>query len=71
MAGTLDGGMPEDVEIRIARDDELEAVLATARERGAEHVTVHTSAESIRIYAPHGFEPNEPLLWTDSAIAER
>jgi len=49
----------------------VEAVLATARARGAEHVTVHTSADSIRMYARHGFQPNERLLWADSSIAER
>lgn len=49
----------------------VEAVLATARERGAEHVTVHTSADSIRMYARHGFQPNDRLLWADVSIAER
>lgn len=49
----------------------VEAVLATARERGAEHVTVHTSPGSIRMYARHGFQPNERLLWADSSVAER
>jgi len=49
----------------------VEAVLATARARGAEHVTVHTSADSIRMYARHGFERSERLLWADSSIVER
>ncbi|GAA5212688.1 GNAT family N-acetyltransferase [Microbacterium kyungheense] len=49
----------------------VEAVLATARARGAEHVTVHTSAGSVRMYARHGFQPNDRLLWADASIAER
>jgi len=49
----------------------VEAVLATARERGAEHVTVHTSPDSVRMYTRHGFQPNERLLWADSSITER
>jgi GNAT superfamily N-acetyltransferase len=49
----------------------VEAVLATARERSVEHVTVHTSADSIRMYARNGFRPNERLLWADSALTER
>ncbi|MFD4958674.1 GNAT family N-acetyltransferase [Microbacterium sp. NPDC058389] len=49
----------------------VEAVLATARARGAEHVTVHTSADSVRMYARHGFAPNARLLWADSSITER
>lgn len=47
----------------------VEAVLATARERGAEHVTVHTSPGSIRMYARHGFQPNDRLLWADGSLA--
>jgi len=40
----------------------VQAVLATARERGAEHVTVHTSADSIGMYARNGFEKHDRLL---------
>ena len=49
----------------------VEAVRRTARERGAEHVTVHASPESARMYARHGFRPNDRLLWADAAIDER
>jgi GNAT superfamily N-acetyltransferase len=48
----------------------VEAVCATARERGAEHVTVHASAESVRMYARHGFRTSDRLLWADAALAE-
>jgi GNAT superfamily N-acetyltransferase len=47
----------------------VEAVCATARERGAEHVTVHASAESVRMYARHGFRTSDRLLWADAALA--
>ena len=49
----------------------VEAVRVTAQERGAEHVTVHASPESARMYARHGFRPNDRLLWADAAIDER
>ncbi|ACQ78502.1 GCN5-related protein N-acetyltransferase [Beutenbergia cavernae DSM 12333] len=46
------------------------AVLATALERGAEHVTVHASPSSVRMYARHGFAHSDRLLWAEAAIAE-
>ena len=49
----------------------VEAVRATAFERGAEHVTVHASAESVRMYARHGFRTSDRLLWSDAALTER
>lgn len=41
----------------------VDAVLATASGYGAEHVTVHATAESARLYARHGFRENPRLLW--------
>ncbi len=41
----------------------IEAVLATAAERGAEHVTVHASERSVELYARHGFRHSHRLLW--------
>lgn len=49
----------------------VRVVLETAAERGAEHVTVHASPESARMYARHGFRANARLLWADAAAAER
>lgn len=49
----------------------VQAVLATAAARGVEHVTVHASPESARMYARHGFRANDRLLWADAAVAER
>ena len=49
----------------------VQAVLRTATERGAEHVTVHTSAESPAMYERNGFRPTARLLWAEGAIAER
>lgn len=49
----------------------VHAVLATATERGAEHVTVHTSAESPAMYERNGFRPSARLLWADGAVVER
>lgn len=46
-------------------------VLETAAERGAEHVTVHASPESARMYSRRGFRANARLLWADAATAER
>lgn len=48
----------------------VRAVLDTAAERGAEHITVHTSKESRGMYARNGFLSNPRLLFADSAIAE-
>ncbi|MGM7696956.1 GNAT family N-acetyltransferase [Microbacterium sp. A84] len=48
----------------------VRAVLDTAAERGAEHVTVHTSADSRSMYTRNGFRSNPRLLFSDSAIAE-
>lgn len=48
----------------------VEAVRATALERGAEHVTVHASADSVRMYARHGFRTSDRLLWADAALRE-
>jgi ribosomal protein S18 acetylase RimI-like enzyme len=49
----------------------VRAALATARERGAEHVTVHASAKSVGLYARNGFRGSDRLLWADVSIAER
>lgn len=49
----------------------VQAVLATATERGAEHVTVHTSAASPAMYERNGFRPSARLLWAEAAVAER
>ncbi|MGM7665879.1 GNAT family N-acetyltransferase [Microbacterium sp. A93] len=48
----------------------VRAVLDTAAERGAEHVTVHTSVDSRGMYTRNGFRSNPRLLFADSAIAE-
>jgi GNAT superfamily N-acetyltransferase len=48
----------------------VKAVLATAEQRGAEHVTVHTSAGSVAMYERNGFRPNSRLLWADVGVAE-
>ncbi|AYG05251.1 GNAT family N-acetyltransferase [Gryllotalpicola protaetiae] len=49
----------------------VQAVLATARERGAEHVTVHASPRSVELYVRHGFRSSGRLLWADVAVTER
>lgn len=41
----------------------VHAVLATAAQRGVEHVTVHTSPGSVRMYARNGFGHEERLLY--------
>ncbi len=48
-----------------------EAVLAEARERGLEHVTVHASPASIPVYERAGFRANERALYADGAMPER
>jgi GNAT superfamily N-acetyltransferase len=48
----------------------VDAVLATARARGVEHVTVHASPESARMYERHGFRTSQRLLWADGALSE-
>ncbi|WAC66225.1 GNAT family N-acetyltransferase [Agrococcus sp. SL85] len=48
-----------------------EAVLAEARERGLEHVTVHASPASIPVYERAGFRANPRSLHADAAIPER
>ena len=40
-----------------------EAVLAEARARGLEHVTVHASPRSVPVYQRAGFGHNSELLW--------
>jgi GNAT superfamily N-acetyltransferase len=47
------------------------AVLATAAERGVEHVTVHASAGSVGMYERSGFRQSSRLLWADVSILER
>ncbi|GAA3610296.1 GNAT family N-acetyltransferase [Agrococcus terreus] len=47
-----------------------EAVLAEARERGLEHVTVHASRASIPVYERAGFRANDRALYADGAIPE-
>lgn len=49
----------------------VQAVLDTAAVHGAEHVTVHTSADSPGMYLRNGFRANPRLLFADSTIAER
>ena len=44
----------------------VKTVLEAARDHGAEHVTVHTSPESIAMYARNGFEPHPRLLFADT-----
>lgn len=46
----------------------VRAVLATARDRGAEHVTVHASPASARLYERNGFRTSGRLLWADVAV---
>jgi len=41
------------------------AVLATARELGAEHVTVHATDDGARLYERGGFRVDPLLLWAD------
>lgn len=41
----------------------VQAVLATARDLAAEHVTVHTSAESTAMYTRNGFSKHDRLLY--------
>lgn len=41
----------------------VRAVLATARDLGAGHVTVHASEGSIGMYARNGFEQHDRLLY--------
>lgn len=48
----------------------VQAVLDTASTRGAEHVTVHASADSPTLYARNGFRHSSRLLFADSAIVE-
>lgn len=49
----------------------VRTVLATATARGAEHVTVHASPESARMYARQGFRTSGRLLLADVAVEER
>lgn len=46
----------------------VRAVLATAGERGVEHVTVHTSPASVEMYGRNGFRANGRLLWADVSL---
>lgn len=48
----------------------VHAALATANARGVEHVTVHASPESVRMYVRHGFRSSDRLLWVDAAVHE-
>jgi len=48
----------------------VRAVTATAVLRGAEHVTVHTSPGSVRMYARNGFEHEERLLYLEIAAGQ-
>lgn len=47
----------------------VDAVLDAARDRGAEHVTVHTSADSVAMYARNGFAHHPRLLFADTSGA--
>lgn len=42
----------------------VRAVLAEARARGCEHVTVHASTQSVPMYERVGFEHSPDLLWS-------
>ncbi|WP_353651050.1 GNAT family N-acetyltransferase [Nakamurella sp. A5-74] len=44
----------------------VRAVLATAHARGAEHVTVHASPDSVNLYARNGFRASGQFLWADT-----
>jgi hypothetical protein len=48
----------------------VQAVLASAAERGAEHVTVHASPASTTMYERNGFRTSPRLLFADAAIEE-
>lgn len=48
----------------------VRAVLATANDLGAEHVTVHTSAEAPALYLRNGFRQSGRLLFADAAHIE-
>lgn len=41
----------------------VRAVMATAALHGAEHITVHTSPDSVGMYSRNGFEHEERLLY--------
>ncbi|WP_125776631.1 GNAT family N-acetyltransferase [Antribacter gilvus] len=43
----------------------VRAVLDTAADRGVEHVTVHTSPDSVAMYARNGFAHEERLLYAE------
>lgn len=49
----------------------VRAVLATAKAQGAEHVTVHTSAEAPALYLRNGFRQSGRLLFADAARVEK
>lgn len=48
----------------------ISAVLITGKARGAEHVTVHASPDSVRLYERHGFRSSGEFLWVDTTAAE-
>lgn len=48
----------------------VRAVLDAAKEMGAEHVTVHTTAGSVNMYERNGFRESPRLLFADSALTE-
>lgn len=49
----------------------VRATLEAATQCGAEHVTVHASADSVAVYERSGFRPSPRLLFIDAAITER
>lgn len=49
----------------------VQAVLASARDRGVEHLTVHTSPEASELYERNGFRTSSRLLWADGTVEER
>lgn len=49
----------------------VQSVLADAKARGVEHVTVHASPESVRMYTRHGFGSSAQLWWADVSANER
>ncbi|MEJ7651742.1 MAG: GNAT family N-acetyltransferase [Nakamurella sp.] len=44
----------------------VRAVLATAHARGAEHVTVHASPDSVNLYQRNGFRSSGEFLWANT-----
>ena len=52
-------------------NEPLQNLDVTLTQCGAEHVTVHASADSVAVYERSGFRPSPRLLFIDAAITER